>query len=171
MSYKIKIISKFLRWQKRNISERAFLAILSVVVGVFSGITAVILKNAVLYTRNALNSFVSQEMHNYIYFALPMIGIALTVLIIRYVVRRKVTHGIPNVLYSISKRKGMVSSHNLYSSIITSALTVGFGGSVGLEGPTVATGSAWGSWVAKNLRLNYKNTIYHTNLYLSRKSS
>jgi len=159
MSYKIKIISKFLRWQKRNISERAFLAILSVVVGVFSGITAVILKNAVLYTRNALNSFVSQEMHNYIYFALPMIGIALTVLIIRYVVRRKVTHGIPNVLYSISKRKGMVSSHNLYSSIITSALTVGFGGSVGLEGPTVATGSAWGSWVAKNLRLNYKNTI------------
>ena len=62
---------------------------------------------------------------------------------------REVRHGIPTVLYGISKQKGRIDNHNLYSSVVASSLTVGFGGSVGLEGPTVATGTAWGSWLAK----------------------
>jgi H+/Cl- antiporter ClcA/CBS domain-containing protein len=140
-------------------SERTFLAVISILAGLFSGIAAVILKNTVRITQNVVNSIVSRDVHNYIYFALPIIGVTITVLIIKFVVRRKVIHGIPNVLYGISKREGRISSHNLYSSIITSSLTVGFGGSVGLEGPTVATGTAWGSWLARTFRLNYKNTI------------
>jgi CIC family chloride channel protein len=132
---------------------------MSILVGLFSGLTAVVLKNTVHYTQVLVNNLVSTDVPNYIYFALPLIGISLTVLIIKFVIRKNVRHGIPNVLHSISKKKGRISSHNLYSSVITSALTVGFGGSVGLEGPTVATGTAWGSWLAKTFRMNYKNTI------------
>ncbi len=152
-------MARFHRWRKRNMSERAYITAISVVVGLFSGLAAVVLKNTVNFTHSLVDSLVSQDVHNYIYFALPLVGITLTVLVIRFLIRRNVRHGIPNVLYSISKRRGRISSHNLISSVITSALTVGFGGSVGLEGPTVATGTAWGSWLAKNLRLNYKNTI------------
>ncbi|MBK6283902.1 MAG: hypothetical protein IPF54_15745 [Draconibacterium sp.] len=68
-------------------------------------------------------------MHNYIYFALPLVGILLTVLVVKYVIRNEVRPGIPNVLYSISKRKGIISNHNLFSSVLASSLTVGFGGS------------------------------------------
>ncbi len=153
------IISRFHRWRMKHLSERAFITALSVVVGLLSGIAAVVLKNMVRLTQRGVNMLVSQEVHNYIYFALPLIGITLTLLVIKYIIRREVKHGIPNVLYSISKRKGRVGTHNLYSSVITSSLTVGFGGSVGLEGPTVATGAAWGSWLAKYFRLSYKNSI------------
>jgi chloride channel protein, CIC family len=140
-------------------SERGFITALSIFVGILSGLAAVVLKNTVWLTQRLVHSLVSNEMNNYIYFALPLVGIILTVLIVKYVIRSKVRHGIPNVLHSISQRKGRVSNHNLFSSVITSSLTVGFGGSVGLEGPTVATGTAWGSWLAKFFRLDYKNTI------------
>ena len=140
-------------------SERSFITALSIVVGVLAGMAAVVIKNSVRLTQHIVQTMVSTEMHNYIYFALPLIGIVLTVLVLKYVIRHEVRHGIPNVLYSISKRKGQISNHNLFSSVVASSLTVGFGGSVGLEGPTVATGTAWGSWLAKYFRLNYKNTI------------
>jgi len=140
-------------------SERGFITVLSIVVGLLSGMAAVVIKNAVRLTHKLSNTLVSNEVHNYIYIALPLMGITLTVIVVRFFIRKEVRHGIPNVLHSISQRKGRVSSHNLYSSVIASSLTVGFGGSVGLEGPTVATGTAWGSWLAKYFRLNYKNTI------------
>jgi len=140
-------------------SERGFITALSIIVGLLSGFAAVIIKNAVRLTQKMVNTLVSQEMHNYIYFALPIIGIFLTVVTVKYIIRKQVRHGIPNVLYGISKQKGRISNHNLYSSVIASSLTVGLGGSVGLEGPTVATGTAWGSWLAKFFRLDYKNTI------------
>lgn len=140
-------------------SERGFITALSIIVGVLSGMAAVVIKNTVRLTQELVHTMVSTQMHNYIYFALPLVGIVLTVLVVKYVIRSEVRHGIPNVLYSISKRKGQISNHNLFSSVLTSSITVGFGGSVGLEGPTVATGTAWGSWLAKYFRLNYKNTI------------
>lgn len=147
------------RWRLKHFSERGFLTILSILVGILSGLAAVVIKNTVRFTQQLVQTMVSNEVHNYIYFALPILGILLAILVIKFIVRSEVRHGIPNVLYSISKRKGRVRSHNLYSSVLTSSLTVGFGGSVGLEGPTVATGTAWGSWLAKSFRLNYKNTI------------
>lgn len=155
----IHIIARFHRWRLRNMSERSFITALSIVVGVLAGMAAVVIKNSVRLTQHLVQTMASTEMHNYIYFALPLVGIALTVLVVKYVIRQEVRHGIPNVLYSISKRKGQISNHNLFSSVVASSLTVGFGGSVGLEGPTVATGTAWGSWLAKFFRLNYKNTI------------
>ncbi len=159
MNYLGNIMGRFLRFRERNMSERSFITALSVVVGIFAGLAAVVLKNTVHLTQNLISKLVSQEVHNYIYFALPVLGITLTVLVIKYIIRRNVRHGIPNVLYSISKKNGFIKKHNLFSSVITSALTVGFGGSVGLEGPTVATGTAWGSWLAKNFKLSYKNRI------------
>ncbi len=140
-------------------SQRGFITLLSIIIGFISGIGAVVIKNTIRLTHHALDAFVTNEMHNYIYFALPIIGILITVLVVKYVVRDKVLHGIPTVLHSISKRKGRIKTHNLYSSVITSSLTVGFGGSVGLEGPTVATGAAWGAWFSKFFRLSYKNSI------------
>ncbi len=159
MSRSKNIWVRFHRWRLKHLSERGFLTLLSILVGILSGIAAVIIKNTVRLTQQAVNTLISNEVHNYIYFALPILGILLVILVVKYVVRSEVRHGIPTVLYSISMRKGRIRSHNLYSSVITSSLTVGFGGSVGLEGPTVATGTAWGSWLAKVFRLNYKNTI------------
>ncbi len=152
-------MAQFHRWRMKHLSERGFITLLSIVVGVFAGLAAVIIKNTVRFTQYMVEHLLESEMHNYIYFALPVFGIFFTVVIVKYVVRHTVRHGIPTVLYGISKQKGRIRNHNLYSSVITSSLTVGFGGSVGLEGPTVATGTAWGSWLAKVFRLNYKNTI------------
>ena len=140
-------------------SERSFITALSFLVGILSGLAAVIIKNTVWLTQGLVNTLVSMEVHNYIYFALPIIGIFIVVVIIKYLIRRDVRHGIPTVLYGISKQRGRIDNHNLYSSVVASSLTVGLGGSVGLEGPTVATGTAWGSWFAKFFRLSYKNTI------------
>lgn len=153
------IIDRFHRWRSRKMSERAFITILSIVVGILSGVAAVVLKNAVRLTMQLVESILSLDINHYIYFALPLIGILLTVLIVKYLIRKEVRHGIPNVLHSISTRKGRISNHNLFSSVVASSLTVGFGGSVGLEGPTVATGTAWGSWLANLFRLDYKSTI------------
>lgn len=147
------------RWRLKHFSERGFLTLLSFLVGILSGLAAVVIKNTVRFTQRMVHLMVSSEVHNYIYFALPILGIFLAILVVKYVVRKEVRHGIPTVLHAISKQKGKIRNHNLYSSVITSSLTVGFGGSVGLEGPTVATGTAWGSWLAKTFRLNYKNTI------------
>ncbi len=146
-------------WRLKHLTERNFITLLSIIIGFVSGIGAVVIKNTIRLTHHILDSFVSNEVHNYIYFALPILGIFITVLIVKYFIRDKVLHGIPTVLYSISKRKGRIKAHNLYSSVVASTLTVGFGGSVGLEGPTVATGAAWGSWFSQFFRLSYKNTV------------
>jgi CIC family chloride channel protein len=120
------------------------------------GLAAVIIKNLVHFIREALENGFQTEYSHYYIFILPIIGIALAVIYIKFINRRPVGHGIPGVLFSISKNNGIIRSHNLYSSIITSALTVGFGGSVGLEGPTVATGGAVGSNLGRWMKLGYK---------------
>lgn len=154
------LIVRFHRWRLRHLSERRFVVILSVVIGVIAGVAATIIKNTVwLAERLAHSATPGQDAENYMFIVLPVIGILITVLIVNYIIKNPVRHGIPNVLHSISTRRGELSKHNLISSVLTSAFTVGFGGSVGLEGPTVATGAAYGSWLSKTLRLSHKNTI------------
>ncbi len=157
--HKLPLIVRFHRWRLKHLKERTFITLLSIVVGIIAGFAAVIIKNAVRLTQNLVQTVISQEVQNYIYFALPVMGIFLAILFIKYAVRKPVRHGIPNVLHSISQLKGKLSNHNLFSSVISSSLTVGFGGSVGLEGPTVATGASWGSWLSRFFRLSYKNII------------
>ncbi|MCK4880348.1 MAG: chloride channel protein [Bacteroidales bacterium] len=140
----------------RYLSGHRFLYILSAFVGLAVGLAAVIIKNLVHFIREALQNGFQGDYSQYYIFILPVVGIALTVVYIKYINKHPVGHGIPGVLFSISKNNGIIRSHNLYSSIITSALTVGFGGSVGLEGPTVATGGAVGSNIGRVFKLNYK---------------
>lgn len=125
---------------------------LSVLIGLLVGFAAVIIKNLVHIIQQFVSNFASYR-HGTLYIIFPLIGLTITVLFIKYVNRNPVRHGIPGVLFAISKNKGQIKSHNLYSSIISSALTVGFGGSVGLEGPTVATGAAIGSNIGRWMNL------------------
>jgi len=133
--------------------------VLSVVVGFIVGLLAVIMKTLVFTIIELLTGSLNVEYNNYQFLVFPAIGILATVIFIKYILRKPVRDGIPNVLHAISKQHGIIQKHNTYSSIITAALTVGFGGSVGLEGPTVVTGAAYGSRISKLLGLNYKQTV------------
>lgn len=152
------LLESFLNWRAKNLSNHYFLMILSVVVGLLSGFAAVIIKNSVHAIQEILQHGFQESYSNYLFVILPAIGFVLVFLFIKFVTRTPVRHGIPNVLYSISKNNGKMARHNMFSSIFTSAFTVGFGGSVGLEGPTVATGAAYGSNLGRFMHLNYKQT-------------
>lgn len=135
------------------------MAILSIIVGFTVGIIAVVMKNLVFGIQRLLTGEFSVDYSNYKYVIFPAIGIFLTIIFVKFILRKPVRDGIPNVLFAISKKFGILDRHNMFSSIITASLTVGFGGSVGLEGPTVVTGSAWGSNLGKLLGLNHKQII------------
>ncbi|MBN1118729.1 MAG: chloride channel protein [Bacteroidales bacterium] len=146
---------RFLTWRNNHINDRQLIMFLSVVIGLAVGLAAVTIKNLVHLIETNLSKLADVQ-SGYWYIVFPTIGILLTILFIKYINRNPVRHGIPGVLFAISKNWGKMKPHNLYSSIITSALTVGFGGSVGLEGPTVATGAAIGSNIGRLFGLNYK---------------
>jgi len=159
MALQSSFIRRFLIWRAKRIDDRKFMIFLSIFVGIVAGFAAVIIKNSVRFIQGLLTrSFVIQY-QNYFYFIYPAVGIFLVILFTRYILKRKVGHGIPTTLYAISKDNGKIRPHNMFSSIITSAVTVGFGGSVGLEGPTVATGAAWGSNIGRFFRLNYRQIL------------
>lgn len=149
------LLIKLLDWRIKHITDKQFILFLSVIVGLAVGFAAVTIKNLVHFIESTLSDFVRLQ-GEYLYIVLPTIGIFLAIVYIKYINGNPVRHGIPGVLFAISKNWGKIKPHNLYSSIITSALTVGFGGSVGLEGPTVATGAAIGSNVGKLFKLNYQ---------------
>lgn len=159
MNQATNIYLKFISWRIKHISNRNLIYILSLFIGFFAGLAAVIIKNAVHFIRNFLTANFGDNAHNYLYILYPLIGISITVIFMKYILRKWVNHGIPGVLYAISKKAGNIDSHNMFSSIITSSLTVGFGGSVGLEGPTVATGAGIGSNIGRFFRLNYSETV------------
>lgn len=140
----------------RTIDQRRFVLFLSVLVGLAAGIGAVIIKNSAHTIENWVEDRLFHEYYNVLYFLFPFLGLLLTVLIIKYVIKKDIGHGIPNALYAISRKKSVLKAGQMWYSVITSAITVGFGGSTGLEGPTVATGAAVGSNIGKVFRMNYK---------------
>ena len=159
MNYK-NIIIKIFKWRLKHIDDKNFLLILSVLVGITVGLAALVLKFSVSLVRDIVVAIVERYSFNYIYIVFPAVGILLTVLFVKFVIRKNsLGHGIPMVLYNISKNGGKIEKHNMFSRIIGSSLTVGFGGSVGLEGPIVATGAAIGSNIGRFFRLNYKQII------------
>ncbi len=153
------ILKKFLIWRLRNVSDRSFLMALSILTGVAVGLAAVLLKNTVHFIRLLVIKWFPAASENYLFIIAPVIGILLAVLFVRYVVRRQVSPGVAMVLHSKSQRKGRIDRHNMFSHLVGSSLTVGFGGSVGLEGPTVATGSALGSNIGYLFHLKEKQII------------
>ncbi|MCQ2307930.1 MAG: chloride channel protein [Bacteroidales bacterium] len=140
-----------------HVSDRQFMYLLSVPTGFLAGVAAVVIKFLTHTIRDFFFDLREDEQYfNLLFFILPAFGILLTIIVIRYVIRRDVGHGIPGLLYALSRNKGIVKPYTTFSSIITSALTVGFGGSVGLEGPSVSTGGAIGSNLGRLLKLNQK---------------
>ena len=125
--------------------------------GLLSAVAAAFLKNAIHYTNKLLTGGISFESGSYLYLAYPIIGMLLTLLFVKYVVRDNIGHGISRILFSISKRKSHLKVHNTWTSLIASTITIGFGGSVGAEAPIVLTGSSIGSAIGRFFKLNYKN--------------
>lgn len=157
MPKKKNLLNQFLIWKYKHISQENFLYILSTIVGFLAGMGAVILKNLTHSIFVFLDTGFIKSIHVGFYFIFPIIGLSLTLLVIKYIIRKKIGHGIPSTLYAISKREAIMHRYQMWASIITAPLTVGFGGSVGLEGPTVATGSALGSNFARLFHLDQRS--------------
>ena len=143
-------------WRLRHISPRNFVLILSLLAGCLGGLAAIMLKNAVYLDHLLLMNVISIRSFNLLYLILPFIGILITYLYVKYLVRDNIGHGISRILHSISKSNSIIKAHNMYTSMIASTITVIFGGSVGLEAPIVLTGSAIGSNLGRYLRVDYK---------------
>lgn len=139
-------------WRLRHISEHSYMLLLSVVVGVFSGLAAVLLKTVVHLSGQMVMAFGNTHTvggGNILTFVAPFVGILLTILFVRFIIKGDIGHGIPSVLLAISRHKGQLPPRNMYTSLVASTLTVAFGGSVGLEAPIASTGSAIGSNVGR----------------------
>lgn len=145
---------RFLKWRYKHISNKQFVYIASAIIGLLTGLAAVTIKNLTHFIQELLEGEFIREIHNVFYFIFPVIGFLLVLLSIKYIVKKPVEHGIPSTLYSISKLKGRMPRRQMWASLLTAPLTVGFGGSVGLEGPTVATGAAIGSNFSSLFHLN-----------------
>ncbi|MCH7414142.1 chloride channel protein [Belliella sp. R4-6] len=153
---KTDIITRFLIWRLRHLSTKNFVLILSGLIGILAGLAAVILKTAVHAIQKFLTGDFNEAYANFFYIIYPLIGIILAFLIGTYILKDQGGHGIPDLLYNISKKSSLIAKVKMYSRVITSAITVGFGGSVGLEAPIVVTGSAIGSNFGSLMHLNAK---------------
>ncbi len=136
--------------------QRRLVLLLSMVIGILSGLAAVLLKNTVHLTNELITSGFDFAEGNYLYLAFPLIGIGLTVLFASFIIKDDIGHGVSRILFAISKKHGWIKSHNMYSSMVGSTLTIGFGGSMGLEAPIVLTGSSIGSFLGRKFHLNQK---------------
>ena len=151
-------IDRFNEWRQSHLTNQQFLLLLSVPTGFLAGLAAVVIKKSAHGIRDLIMR-IHFDYSDLLYFVYPAIGILLTIIFCRFILRKEIGHGIPGILYAIRKKKGEVSKHSMWSTIIASALTVGFGGSVGLEGPSVSTGASIGANLARWLKLEYKQVI------------
>lgn len=147
---------RFLVWREHHISERTFLIFLALLVGVFGGLAAQLLKFLIHTISSALTSHIDLHSGNYLYILLPTLGVVITALYVRYVVKDNISHGVTRVLWAISQNKSRLKRHNIYTSVVASSVTIGFGGSVGAEGPIVYTGAAIGSNLGSMFRMSPK---------------
>lgn len=147
---------RFVIWREHHIKEKTLLIILSLIVGILCGIASQLLKFLIHWIAGLLTSRFSATTENYLYLVYPVVGILLTVLFVKYVVKENISHGVTKVLYAISRRKSRLKKRNMYASLISSSITIGFGGSVGAEGPIVYTGAAIGSNIGQAFRLSPK---------------
>lgn len=143
-------------WRERHIKERNFLVMLALVVGVLCGFAAQLLKLLIHLISGLLTSGMDDGNVNYWYLVFPVVGILIVSVFIRYVVKDNISHGVTRVLYAISRRKSRLKKKNIYASLVASSVTIGFGGSVGAEGPIVFTGAAIGSNIGQAFRLSPK---------------
>lgn len=148
------LFMRFIFWREKHVKERNFILFVAFLVGIFGGLAAILLKVLIHLISGALTSHVNVSAGNYVYIILPAIGVTISALYVRYIVKDDISHGVTRVLYAISQKKSRLKRHNMYSSLVASSITIGFGGSVGAEGPIVATGAAIGSNIGQLFRMS-----------------
>lgn len=149
-----KLFLSFVAWREKHIKEKTFVLFLALIVGVLCGGAAIVLKMLIHLISEVLLVHISMNRSNWLYIVFPAVGVILSSLYVRYVVRDNISHGVTRVLYAISSNKSRLKKHNIYTSVIASSMTIGFGGSVGAEGPIVYTGAAIGSNIGQAFRLS-----------------
>ncbi len=152
-------MAKIVDWQKEHISDRQMTLVLAFVIGVLASVAGYFLHGIVHEIQVLLTSGFTKSTYNLLYLLFPIVGIYLTSLFIKYVVRDNISHGITRVLYAISTKQSKLKGHNCWSSVVASGITIGFGGSVGAEAPIVLTGSAIGSNLGQMFRMDKKTMI------------
>ena len=150
------MIERLHEWRVEHVSEKMFMIILALIVGFFAAVAAFILHWIINQIVLLLTSSFDRTGANWLYLVYPVVGIYLTSLFVRFIVKDNISHGITRILYAISSNKSRLKSHNCWSSVIASAITIGFGGSVGAEAPIVLTGSAIGSNLGKLFHMDRK---------------
>lgn len=150
-------IMRFIHWREQHISEHYFVLILSFVIGIFTALAAVCLKEMVHGLQHFVTSAALER--NWLYLVTPAVGVFLTWLVVRYVVRDDISHGVTKILIALSQRKSRIKPHNMWSSVLASTITIGFGGSVGAESPIVLTGAAIGSNVGRFFKMEQRNLM------------
>lgn len=158
LSYR-KILNSLLIWRMRHVNDQQYIIFLAVLLGLFSGLVAVLIKNSVHLVQWLLTFFFIPSYQNILLLLYPMIGIGIVYILIRYVIKREPKPEIPDVLYFIHREKGKIPPANTWITMVLSAITVGFGGSAGLEGPSANAGASMGSSIAQILRLSKKQTV------------
>jgi len=150
---------RLLSWREKHIPQRQFIIILSFIVGIFTAIAAFLLKSIIHLIQRLLTENFSRNDVNYWYLVFPAIGILITSLFVRKIVKDDISHGVTRILYAISQRKSILKLHNTWTSLVGSSITIGFGGSVGAEAPIVLTGSAIGSNLGKFFKMDQKTLM------------
>lgn len=154
-----KWLDRLHEWRTKHVSDRMFVIILALLVGFFAAVAAWVLHSLINQISALLTGQIDNTGANWLYLVLPVIGIYLTSLFVRYIVRDDISHGITRILYAISSKRSRLKAHNTWSSVVSSAITIAFGGSVGAEAPIVLTGSAIGSNLGRVLRLDSRTLM------------
>lgn len=156
---KLSLLQRCIKWREANIKEKQFILILSFLVGIFTAFAALILKFFIHQIQNFLTNNFNATEANYLYLVYPVVGIFLAGWFVRNIVKDDISHGVTKILYAISRRQGRIKRHNIWSSTIASAITIGFGGSVGAEAPIVLTGSAIGSNLGSVFKMEHRTLM------------
>ena len=153
------LFQRLLLWREKKIKDKHFILILSFMVGILTALAASLLKFLIEYIKHFLTENFDSTGVNWLYLVYPVVGILLTGLFIRNVVRDDISHGVTKILYAISRRQSRIKRHNTLSSLFASAITIGFGGSVGAEAPIVLTGSAIGSNLGSVFKMEHRTLM------------
>ncbi len=154
-----KLLAKFYAWKNKHLQVQHYKLLLAIFVGMLSGLVAVTLKNTVHLLQEFLTYGFAVEMHSIFYFIYPFVGLALSYVFLKFILKKPISKGIPSVLWAIKKKKGLIQVYNGFGTFVLSVLTIGFGGSSGLEGPIVSTSSTIGSFISRKLNLDHKTVL------------
>ena len=130
-SHKKNLLTRILIWRMKHVPQKQFIIILSALVGLISGLGAVLIKNLTYLIKDVLEGQLIREYQSAFYFIFPLIGLGLVYVYITYVLRHKVSHGIPSTLYAIAKKKGVIKRFQMFGSLIAAPITVGLGVQLG----------------------------------------